>query len=142
MGLKMLHPLMPFITEELYHRLPGAETKGAGDRHTCGSIMVAAYPAPAVTQRFQSASLDGTMALLQSIAHSARSTRASLGLTKQRLTMYIRCANEELFQQVKNNAKDITVMSNAQETHALHRSEEQTYGNPTHSPFSPLSVFI
>ncbi len=126
-GLKLLHPFMPFITEELYHRLPGADTKGQGDRTTCGSIMLQPYPAPAVTAPlFSKPALDGTMALLQSIAHTARSTRASLNLTKQRLTMYIRCGNEELFNAVRDNAKDITVMSNAEKTIAMHR-----YGNAT-----------
>ena len=121
-GLKLLHPFMPFITEELYHRLPGADVKGAGGRNECGSIMTQAYPSPAVTEPlFAKPQLDATMALLQSIAHAARSTRASLNLTKQRLTMYIRCANEELFEAVRDNAKDITVMSNAEKTIAMHR---------------------
>jgi valyl-tRNA synthetase len=34
--LRLLHPFMPFVTEEIWHKLPG-------DR---GSIMVAPYPAP------------------------------------------------------------------------------------------------
>lgn len=36
-GLKLLHPMMPFITEELYHRLPRADS-------ACVSICVASYP--------------------------------------------------------------------------------------------------
>src|SRR3954454_10165310 len=49
-GLRLLHPFMPFITEELYHRLPGfgrdnPEYKlGTGGKNNCGSIMVAPYP--------------------------------------------------------------------------------------------------
>jgi valyl-tRNA synthetase len=34
--LKLLHPFMPFITEEVWHKLPGAR----------GSIMMAPFPAP------------------------------------------------------------------------------------------------
>jgi valyl-tRNA synthetase len=34
--LRLLHPFMPFITEEIWHKLPGAQ----------GSIMVAPYPTP------------------------------------------------------------------------------------------------
>jgi len=34
--LRLLHPFMPFVTEEIWHKLPGTE----------GSIMTAAYPAP------------------------------------------------------------------------------------------------
>ena len=33
--LKLLHPIMPFVTEEIYQRLPGHETE---------SIMIASFP--------------------------------------------------------------------------------------------------
>lgn len=36
-GLKLLHPMMPFITEELFHRLPRADT-------SLPSICIASYP--------------------------------------------------------------------------------------------------
>jgi len=36
-GLKLLHPIMPFITEELFHRLPRADT-------SLPSICIATYP--------------------------------------------------------------------------------------------------
>lgn len=136
-GLRLLHPLMPFITEELYHRLPGANLSGDGGREKCGSISVAPYPAPASTQRFEDAKLDQTMQLLQDVAHTARSTRATLGLTKQRLTMYIRCANDELYEIVKNNAKDISVMSVAAGTIAL-KSDESPPAGCLSSVVSPL----
>lgn len=121
-GLRLLHPLMPFLTEELYHRLPGANVTGTGGRASCGSIMVTAYPSPAMSEAWFNSELDTTMALLQDIAHSARSTRASLGLTKQRVTMYIKCGSDEVFDRVQANAKDITVMSFANATHALRTS--------------------
>lgn len=38
-GLRLLHPLCPFITEELYQRLPANETKA-------DSICIADYPQP------------------------------------------------------------------------------------------------
>ena len=38
-GLKLMHPLMPFLTEELYHRVPPLADEGRKD-----SIMVEKYP--------------------------------------------------------------------------------------------------
>ena len=38
-GLKLMHPLMPFLTEELYHRIPPLVGEGRKD-----SIMVEKYP--------------------------------------------------------------------------------------------------
>ena len=40
-GLRLLHPFMPFVTEELWQRLPRGEGRAAE-----GSIMRAPYPAP------------------------------------------------------------------------------------------------
>lgn len=42
MHCRLLHPFMPFVTEELWQRLPRGGDAGAGP---C-SIMVADYPAP------------------------------------------------------------------------------------------------
>ena len=38
-GLRLLHPMMPFVTEALWHHLPGA-----AHLQGCESIMMAAYP--------------------------------------------------------------------------------------------------
>ena len=39
-GLRLLHPLMPFVTEELYQRINAAFDV------TCSSISIEAYPTP------------------------------------------------------------------------------------------------
>ena len=46
--LKLLHPFMPFITEEIYLSLP----------HTCESIMIDEYPAPDAALDFSEAAAD------------------------------------------------------------------------------------
>jgi valyl-tRNA synthetase len=48
-ALKLLHPLMPFVTEELWQALPG-RTGAAGD-----SIMVQTYPRPEALAQLQGA---------------------------------------------------------------------------------------
>ena len=47
-GLKMLHPFMPFVTEELWHRLPGrgAPWRTDGSVADPRSIMIAPFPRP------------------------------------------------------------------------------------------------
>jgi valyl-tRNA synthetase len=68
-AMRLLHPVMPFLTEELWHRLGGAE----GD-----SISLQAYP------QFHEARYDAAaekeIALLQELVRSARNLRADLGL--------------------------------------------------------------
>jgi valyl-tRNA synthetase len=94
-ALRLLHPVMPFLTEELWHRLPqvpGASqvaaeaaasislaegTGSTGDR-TMLSIALEPYPEPHADWADRRAEED--MALLQEIIISARNIRAEMKL--------------------------------------------------------------
>jgi len=133
-GLRLLHPIMPFITEELYHRLPGADSTpekkaGIGGRDKCGSIMVQPYPKADTTARFHSPQAESDMDFCKEISHAVRSTRASLGLTKQKLDMYVSCATPELFNIVDANGQVIGVMSIANKVVALASSDKAPSGS-------------
>jgi valyl-tRNA synthetase len=67
--LCLLHPLMPFITEELWHRFVDAEGK---------SISLETYPEFNLNRLAPEA--EEEMELLQSIVRAARNLRADLGL--------------------------------------------------------------
>jgi valyl-tRNA synthetase len=77
--LRLQHPIMPFITEELWHRFGQAE-----------SIALAKYPqASAVDQ-----AAEHEMALLQEMITAARKLRADHGLDKKtELTGVLYCHN-------------------------------------------------
>jgi valyl-tRNA synthetase len=66
--LRLQHPIMPFITEELWHRF--GQT---------ASIALAAYPQPTSTDE----SADREMALLQEMITAARKLRADHGLDRK-----------------------------------------------------------
>jgi valyl-tRNA synthetase len=68
-ALRLLHPVMPFLTEELWHRLGGDE--GA-------SISVAAFP-PFDPARYDSEA-EREVGLLQDVVTAARGIRADLSL--------------------------------------------------------------
>ena len=68
-SLRLLHPLMPFLTEELWQRLDGASPRPK-------SLALAAYPQPDVSHTDEEAERD--MALLQEIVTSARNLRAEM----------------------------------------------------------------
>ncbi|CDR96648.1 valyl-tRNA synthetase, putative [Babesia bigemina] len=70
-GLRLLHPIMPYITEELYHHLPE-------HLRTSDSICVAEFPT--VQSAWEDASVDGEMQLLKSAVHSLRSLAVTLGI--------------------------------------------------------------
>jgi valyl-tRNA synthetase len=69
-GLRLLHPLMPFVTEELWQRLP----RRVADLELVPSIMLAAYPVAGV--EWADAPLEEQMALIMELVKCLRSERA------------------------------------------------------------------
>jgi valyl-tRNA synthetase len=66
--LKLLHPFMPFITEEIWQRLPGST----------GSIMIAEFPTPPSFERDEKALRE--MDLLVSIITGIRNIRGEMNI--------------------------------------------------------------
>jgi valyl-tRNA synthetase len=67
-ALRLLHPVMPFLTEELWHRLP--------QRAGAKSIALEAFPTR--REEWVDAEADGAMALIQDIVVAARNIRAEM----------------------------------------------------------------
>ncbi|XP_061383734.1 valine--tRNA ligase isoform X2 [Danaus plexippus] len=82
LGLKLLSPFMPFITEELYQRLPREDK-------SCPSICVADYPTDETTA-WRNEELEANVETALKIVHLIRSTRSEYNLTnKQRTTVHV-----------------------------------------------------
>ncbi len=67
-SLRLLHPFMPFVTEELWHHLPG----------TAGHIMVA--PFPKVFKDWEDKEAERLIASLMEVTGGIRNARAELGI--------------------------------------------------------------
>lgn len=72
-GLRLLHPLMPFITEELWQRLPRRSSE------TAVSIMLSHYP-EAQWVGCADAAAETAMECLQAVVREARALRVGLTL--------------------------------------------------------------
>ncbi len=70
--LRLLHPFMPFITEELWHALP--DTKG--------DVCVAEWPVP--PRGSANPSAEGKMALLKEVVGSIRNLRSEMNISPAR----------------------------------------------------------
>jgi len=90
-GLRLLHPFMPMVTEELYHRLALL----CGQPRT--TIMLAAYPEPGAVQCLRSPPAEDTMDVVLKLAATIRSLRANFlkgPLEKHAPVIYIVCRNK------------------------------------------------
>jgi valyl-tRNA synthetase len=79
--LKLLHPFMPFITEEIFQTLPGTQ----------GSIMVSAWPVPGKTYAVEEKAMANVMELIRGI----RNMRAEKNVpANKRAALKILAAND------------------------------------------------
>ncbi|MGH7262460.1 MAG: valine--tRNA ligase, partial [Candidatus Rokuibacteriota bacterium] len=78
--LRLLHPFMPFITEEIWQRLPklrvGARTHGVGARHEGSSIIQA--PFPKVRRGDLDRSAERDMAVVIALVTAIRNVRGEM----------------------------------------------------------------
>jgi valyl-tRNA synthetase len=73
-ALRLLHPVMPFLTEELWHKLPQARD----DR----SIALDRFPLP--RESWQDSGAEGEMALMQEIIVAARQMRSEMKVDQKK----------------------------------------------------------
>ncbi|XP_046683849.1 valine--tRNA ligase isoform X2 [Homalodisca vitripennis] len=88
-GLRLLAPFMPFITEELYQRLPHPPSVPRAV-----SIAVAPFPEQSI-YRWRNLELEQEMEFVQKVVHSIRSARSDYTLPKNTKTdAYVKCNDE------------------------------------------------
>jgi valyl-tRNA synthetase len=84
-GLRLLHPFMPYVTEELWQRLPRGAA--AARRQAAATIMLAPYPAPRAD--WDSPQAEADMGYLLSVVARTRGLRSDYGLTKERAPLFV-----------------------------------------------------
>ena len=83
-GLKLIHPIMPYVSEELYHRLPAYNQQKLGD------LMNSKFPEYTDFKHYESSTLHQSMDYIYAIVNESRSLRANLSLTKTKVPLYIK----------------------------------------------------
>ncbi|KAK5642775.1 hypothetical protein RI129_008942 [Pyrocoelia pectoralis] len=97
-GLRLLSPFMPFITEELYQRLP----KSKDDLINTPSICVSSYPEMKDCD-WRNEHLETEMEFIQRVAKAIRSTRSDYNLpNKTKTEAYIQCSDKEYTDMVES----------------------------------------
>ena len=82
-SLRLLHPFMPFITEEIWQKLGGVEP----------AVMVATYPIP--EQELEDTEAERLVAAVKAMITAVRNARAERGFTpKDRFKLYLKATDE------------------------------------------------
>ncbi|MBX3721628.1 MAG: valine--tRNA ligase [Turneriella sp.] len=108
-ALKMLHPVMPFITEELASYLPGASEKDL--------LIVAPWPRPDADIRRSAASDNQTAAMLE-VAAKIRQVRAELSVEPgARIAVYLDLADAGVQKFISEHAGFLQSLARLGEVH-------------------------
>nr|KAG5705773.1 hypothetical protein BaRGS_027432 [Batillaria attramentaria] len=112
-GLRLLHPVMPFVTEELYQRLPRRTTDAPP------SICVTPYPTPAEFS-CRDTGLEADVEFAQNVIKTIRSIRADYMLVpKMKVDVYLRCSDQATVTTLKTYENLIVTLANASAVHFL-----------------------
>ncbi|XP_058864914.1 valine--tRNA ligase [Acipenser ruthenus] len=115
-GLRLLSPLMPFVSEELFQRLPRRSAQAPP------SICVTPYP-EASEFCWRSEETDRNMEFIMTIIRTIRSLRADYNLTKTKADCYLQCLDAETVAVVKQYSPYIQTLSSSQTVNTLQSGE-------------------
>lgn len=132
--LRLAHPLMPFVTEELWQRLPKRTLLTA-----VPSIMISAYP-EAVPQWFNPDAEEAMKIVLECV-HAARSLRADYRVdNKVKAEFCFRSESEEIGRAISAQSDDFCTLAKAS---VFERSEgELAKGWSIKIVSDKLSIFV
>lgn len=128
-AMKLLHPYMPFITEEIYQALP----------HEGTSIMISSWPVPDTTL-INPAAETGMNAIMSAIK-SIREMRAQVNANPGKKVPAILLVSDELRTVVEDNSEYIHLLANV-DTLSLHSLEEAKPENAMASVNAGVEVYL
>jgi len=128
-GLRLLHPAMPFVTEELYQRLPNRR-KVEPDTP---SIMLAKYPLPEFPQLDKvpgtNCAIEAVMDHTMKCVRALRSLRASYDVQRSvKPPVYIVCRTKESEEMTKVGSGVIQTLASAGEVHIVSKQDDIAKG--------------
>ena len=126
-ALKLLHPFVPFITDEIYRSLPGTQ----------GSVMVQDFPRynSKLSYKKESTAFEGIMDIIKSV----RAVKTETGCApSKKVTLYVMAANRRM---ISANADSILKLGGAAEIKFV-ASKEEAGEKPVTKVLPNCTLFI
>ena len=126
-ALKLLHPFVPFITDEIYRSLPGTQ----------GSVMVQDFPRynSKLSYKKESTAFEGIMDIIKSV----RAVKTETGCApSKKVTLYVMAANRRM---ISANADSILKLGGAAEIKFV-ASKEEAGEKPVTKVLTNCTLFI
>jgi len=133
-SLRLMHPLLPYLTEELYQRLPASPNKYE-------SIVIASYPMHVIA--WKNEALEEQFEVVAEIAKHIRGQKASVGFTPaSRPKVAVRHTNEYLSFSLPKCHSQISRMASAGEVTFLKASAPKPKGTLQDVVDKECSIFM
>ncbi|VVA98459.1 unnamed protein product [Arabis nemorensis] len=136
-GLRLLHPLMPFVTEELWQRLPSPK-----DYERKASIMLCDYPS--AIENWTNEKAETEMDTVLATVKCLRALRAEL-LEKQkneRLSAFALCKNDSASDTVKAHELEIRTLANLSSLEVVLKGEHAAPPGSVETVNENLKVYL
>ncbi|MBF0496581.1 MAG: class I tRNA ligase family protein, partial [Deltaproteobacteria bacterium] len=128
--LKLLHPFMPFVTEEIWHKLPGAQ----------GSIMVSSYPG--FETRFDRPKVDAVMTFIMGIIGGIRNIRGEMNVSPGAvITAHVMAPKDEQKMALNQHVSLVKLLTKAEELVIMSEGEVKPDASAT-AVFEDVEIFV
>lgn len=134
--LRLLHPIMPFVTEELWQRLPNRAGLEAAE-----SIMIASYPAPVLD--WINPAIERDMEIVKDAINGARSIRSDYKIANHiKADFYIRTEDPDVRAALLAQSDDFCFLAKAQFLKWIGANEEPPAGCSVQVLSSSLTLLV
>ncbi|XP_057508392.1 valine--tRNA ligase, mitochondrial 1-like [Actinidia eriantha] len=136
-GLRLLHPFMPFVTEELWQRLPSSRDCAMKE-----SIMICEYPS--VVECWTNDRIEYEMDMVESAVKSLRSLRSLMPAKErhERRSGFALCRTDAVAEIIKSHELEISTLATLSSLKVLRENDAAPAGCAISVVNESLSVYL